>query len=362
MEIIGDGSYGCAIKPAITKEIKKTFMKYKNKKKDDIGKVFKKGYSDFKYEFDNGKLLNKIDPKHLFSIELKAGYKIKNKKIEDCVDKTEYYQIIYENGGVTLSDMKKMTMNDFFEKFLIMMEGLEKIHNLGLLHRDIKPDNILIKDEKISLIDFGLVESFNDVYDIENDHVLKYKYPFYPPEFIVMYHVLNGNEDLIKKCEEDYKNRNTSNSLFQCIDSYKKYFTHEKISKKQSFNELIELLKKKDFKNIIIKNVDKADIYGIGITLLIIIEDIEFENKKEKKIYKKLVKNCINFNVENRWSCKEIINYIKINMDNNVKGGAKTIKPKKDTIKPKKETLEGPKLDKKERHKKLRKLIQKLKL
>ena len=29
------------------------------------------------------------------------------------------------------------------------------MHKNGIFHRDIKPENILIKDEKVKLIDFG---------------------------------------------------------------------------------------------------------------------------------------------------------------------------------------------------------------
>lgn len=38
------------------------------------------------------------------------------------------------------------------------MKGLEEIHNLGYVYRDLKPDNILIThDGKVKLCDFGLV-------------------------------------------------------------------------------------------------------------------------------------------------------------------------------------------------------------
>jgi renal tumor antigen len=36
-----------------------------------------------------------------------------------------------------------------------LIKGLDFIHKQGIFHRDIKPENILLKDDRIKLIDFG---------------------------------------------------------------------------------------------------------------------------------------------------------------------------------------------------------------
>ena len=42
-----------------------------------------------------------------------------------------------------------------------MILGLEYLHNLGITHRDMKPENILIGDDgKIKIADFGLGNFF----------------------------------------------------------------------------------------------------------------------------------------------------------------------------------------------------------
>jgi len=45
-----------------------------------------------------------------------------------------------------------------------LLTRLESLHNIGYIHGDIKPDNIVVKEdksfEKLSLIDFGLSQQF----------------------------------------------------------------------------------------------------------------------------------------------------------------------------------------------------------
>ena len=41
-----------------------------------------------------------------------------------------------------------------------MLEVLEKFHNLGFLHRDIKASNFRVKDGEVYLTDFGTAKNY----------------------------------------------------------------------------------------------------------------------------------------------------------------------------------------------------------
>ena len=55
-----------------------------------------------------------------------------------------------------------------------MLASIEFIHNKGLIHRDIKPDNFFLgfhdKSNKIHLVDFGLAKKY-----MQNDQHIPYR-------------------------------------------------------------------------------------------------------------------------------------------------------------------------------------------
>ncbi|CAO3667606.1 unnamed protein product [Rhizopus microsporus] len=83
----------------------------------------------------------------------------------------QYLYLIMEflpGGDLMTMLIKYDTFSEPVTRFYIaeIVLALEAIHNLGFIHRDVKPDNILIdKDGHIKLSDFGLSTGFHKTHD-----------------------------------------------------------------------------------------------------------------------------------------------------------------------------------------------------
>lgn len=66
-------------------------------------------------------------------------------------DFEKWYNAILEDDNIDVNQWLKLCDN-FLIQFL---ECLKELHNLGYYHGDIKTDNIMFKDNKVKLIDFG---------------------------------------------------------------------------------------------------------------------------------------------------------------------------------------------------------------
>ena len=67
-----------------------------------------------------------------------------------------------------------------------ILQSLEIVHNSGLIHRDIKPGNIIINSSNcdVRLIDFGLAEFY---FPEKEYNVRIATKPFKPPECLINY-------------------------------------------------------------------------------------------------------------------------------------------------------------------------------
>jgi len=91
-------------------------------------------------------------------------------KLYDYINDEDRFHLIMEYvNGRDLNDLiDKVTgpINEFraINIFIQVLEGIQHIHNKGIIHRDIKPSNIIINEnDKIKLLDFGIAkDSQND--------------------------------------------------------------------------------------------------------------------------------------------------------------------------------------------------------
>lgn len=72
----------------------------------------------------------------------------------------------FNNGGTLLEKCeyfkRKFCEREVLEVILDVSNALQTLHRNGYIHRDIKPDNIMIHDSRYRLIDFGLVLKKDD--------------------------------------------------------------------------------------------------------------------------------------------------------------------------------------------------------
>ncbi len=84
-----------------------------------------------------------------------------------------YWYGIYENHFTLImplyeSSLEDMIRNNLMSKMRIMkiaskmIDILETIHRVGVLHRDIKPQNFMLRNDELYLIDFGLSTVYMD--------------------------------------------------------------------------------------------------------------------------------------------------------------------------------------------------------
>ena len=78
---------------------------------------------------------------------------------------TVYIVMEYLDGITLKSYLKQVGRISPFNTVCLLMpvfRSLRKIHSKGLIHRDISPDNIMLVDEQVKLLDFGAAREFAD--------------------------------------------------------------------------------------------------------------------------------------------------------------------------------------------------------
>ena len=289
---LNEGSYGCVIKPGI-KCIKKI-------KKNTVSKYFidKKQWLN---ELKNNKIINIfLKKKHIVKlIDYCSTIKKEKILIENCKllnsKKIKYlYNIIYEYAGNDLYDIislnsKKIKFKEIFLKFDIIFETVKLLNDNNYIHFDIRLPNIVLKNKRLKLIDYGLMKNKKNISKEIEKKRKKIKVYYLPPEF---------NNDNLKYLYI---------RIIKLIQKSNSFISNNKKKRKQLkliINFIFNKLKNKNKINEI--DVNKIDIYMIGIVLLELLIVFNINNKldlsdNEYNLILKFIKKLIEPNNKKRY-------------------------------------------------------------
>lgn len=311
-KMIGRGSFGCVFRPNIPC---KKDIKYKKKtirNKDKVSKIMLQDSTDeIKKEYLNNKKIMKsknykqwafvwdkvcYPPKYINMKKLAQIDKcMKNfKKTEEEYNKSSY-MMIGDYGGQTLMEyctkiLKKGTFNsqkNFKKAFLSLFKNLDslliglcELQKLKICHQDLSYGNIMYKDGKFYMVDFGLSCSFNDIKSFKKRSYSQLNgsriYDPYPYEYMFCF----GNKSELKKELNGFKRGFYKTHHDDYIRIHKGILKREDIDQ-EIINDLSKLNKERK------EVIKKLDTYSVGILILTLICDIADSYKvSNKQIYK----------------------------------------------------------------------------
>ena len=265
---VSSGAYACTFSPPLACHDKHSQSVRKNTNTKSIGKVFLER-EDGQQELEVYKLVQSLDPQSTFTVPMLKHCTIGEPSPENAmplcdksIKKHESIQLIYRHGGEDLWNIMESTKNssrlyfELFQKLEPMLRGLQKLNANGWLHLDIKPDNIVYDQNKLYLIDFGLMTQMSKL--ASKKTLLDYDYPYYPPEFKLSLFATLGKGDFHNFEKAFFRNF----AVLSVVD---------KAAVSRQLERYIALLK---FRQTRPNQFDKADIYALGMTFLILYDNM----------------------------------------------------------------------------------------
>lgn len=172
-----------------------------------------------------------------------------------AIDSNNYIVMEYIPRNIQEYISEHMSLLSPFKTFKDLVNTVSHLHTRGYVHRDLKPDNILVKGDKIILIDLGIATKISDKISTTfvgnlnfasyNTHLKQYNYGKGDDIiscFYIIFYLFSDNLLPWSNLSKDKSNCKTTH-----LDYYKKkkYTEYEKYYEKiEVLHELIHLYKK----------------------------------------------------------------------------------------------------------------------
>jgi hypothetical protein len=311
---VASGSYACTFSPPMScgPSTRSKMLKSRNQQK--IGKVFE-DTDDALREAEIQRIIHAVDPQNTFTVKYVGRCKVASISPQDEIDacdkdiqKDRNMQLIYGYGGKDLWNVigttKGARVNDTFVRLFLKFEplfrGVSRLNSMGYLHLDIKLENIVYDGHKLSLVDFGLMNTKSQMLNKAQKALLSYDYPYYPPEFkfLSVIRTINPQTDFLKF--KTFFMRN-----FGVIAVKEESLIHRELERFFA-SYIFQTDRSLDGERLL----DKADIYSVGVSLMILYSYIVQRDDYRTYIIHDLIKDMVNCNPYERPSWEEIMRRI----------------------------------------------------
>ena len=327
---VANGTYGCVLKPADVCPQMKLERKTSRNKVSKLFNSVKAADEEYKIQYD---LIKSIDPRGAFTVKMfdkcpvkyedfkkeeidrcKHGYEpmfyptIPVKDIKDVIHNS-IINIVYEDGGMDLSHLPVSTT--FEEVFLAMkplVSGMVKLNAAKLSHTDIKPDNLVYKKNKVSLIDFGLSCEEKKVYTKEMNFAHIHPYPYYPPEFI---EYANHFGPMFQQLRPINLSRNY-HYLFEAANKTNRSSRSIVDPSFHSLSHNLDSLFTSGYSDDDLFDPSKVDIFSLGATWLILYYVMAQKRKRDYKEIETLILGMLQPIAKHRFDSKQVRKYYNL--------------------------------------------------